>query len=361
MARASSDSPLLLHVFRVEKELGNACLLELPDGSCGFVDWGTQRQEALDAALLLTEGGHVSFIAATHGHADHTLGLEMLITNLHERGVRIERLVYPASTLHRENAYLTRARDAALDLNITMNALAVDNFPGPSGPNQPPYLAFGEDWEVRVLSPSAGIVGSSETRSLRNRVVPGNDTSLVVLFRFKRVSRRTPGVGRALLPGDSTPATLKFAKETGIDFPELALDNQAFLVPHHGSSNNLPTWIDRFLHGIVVISSGTKSTVHPSAKVLKRLSRHCRHGRSTRLFCNAYAGVCSKAFGKNAESREKKWIEPGSCFGDIVIRIDRKSVARVVRSSAKGQKRRKFGYCGNVDKRIRSSMRSRKR
>lgn len=81
-----------LCVFRVEEGLGNACASIFPDGSGAVIDWSTCREQPLeDLAGLLNRvrEPRLRFVAATHPHADHTLGLELLLSRLHERGVRI--------------------------------------------------------------------------------------------------------------------------------------------------------------------------------------------------------------------------------------------------------------------------------
>ncbi len=345
----SADDALYLHVFRVSEGRGNACLMELPDGTCGIVDWGTQREDALDAVLKLVAERRIRFVAASHAHADHTLGLAALLQTCYEQGIPVERFVYPASTLHRATAYLTKARLVAKECGIPMSSVAVDDFPGPESRPDPPYLAWARDpaWEVRLLSPSQTHVGSSEIRALSRDAVPGNETSLVILFRFSGEPTGS-GMGQVLLPGDATPATLRFARQTTRHFPTLKLDNQAFVVPHHGSSSNLPHWLDDHLHGIVVVSAPTDSRHHPGAGILERLRRRTCGGGSFRLFCTSYAGACFEAFGELARGDQLRLVRPGRCFGDIAIRVPQSEPAGLARSSASGEARRPFGYCGNV-------------
>lgn len=343
------DNALYLHVFHVSEGLGNACLAELPDGSCAIIDWGTQKQDALETVLKLIRGRRIRFVAASHAHADHTLGLARLLRTCRERGLPVKRFVYPASTLHRENAHLTKARLTAKECGIPMSSIGVDEFPGPEARPDPPYLAWGEapPWELRVLSPSQTQIANAEIRALGRRTAAGNETSLVILFRFIDGTMES-GIGHALLPGDATPASLRFARQTTQVFPALQLDNQAFVVPHHGSSSNLPRWLEDHLHGIVVVSSTTNSHHLPSSAVLERLSRRTSRGRAQRLFCTAYAKACSEAFGTLARRAQRSLVQPGKCFGDLVIRIPPSEPATLVRSSTPGELRRPFGYCGNV-------------
>ncbi|WP_321472354.1 hypothetical protein [uncultured Paludibaculum sp.] len=344
---ADQEPALLVHVFRVEEGLGNACLLQFPDGTCGILDWGTQRTEPLERALAIASEGGFRFVAASHAHADHTLGLAKLIRACHRRGIRVQRFVYPASTLNKESADLTKARVAALECGIPMSPVAVDTFQAPAGEWRPPYLAWAEDrsWEVRVLSPSMTETAIAEMRALGRSVVPGNETSLVVLFRF--VDQISPtGLGRALLPGDATPATLEFARETASSFAELAMKNQMFLVPHHGSRQNLPDWLEEEIRGIVVVSAPTDSLNHPAGEVLQRIGSWIEDG--SRLFCTSYAQCCAKDFGRRARGANRALVQPGSCFGDVVVRVPRSAPAELEQSSQPGERRRRFGYCGGA-------------
>lgn len=331
---------LHLHIFRVEEGLGNACLLRFPDNTSGFLDWGTQRAKPLADALDIAEQGRVRFVAATHAHADHTLGLELLLRECNKRKIVVERFVYPASSLHRENSYLTKARIAAMDCGFPMSALAVDAFPTPGGQPDPPFLAWADDlsWEVRVLSPSTTGIAIEELKALKAKVVPGNPTSFVVLFRFLSATR-----GRVLLPGDATPHTLEFARQTGTQFPGLEVDNDVFLVPHHGSHHNLPDWVEKHVRALAIVSAPTDSLHHPSSKTLTALAQWTGASKPSGLFCTSYAKACAKTFGKNATN--KSLILPGSCFGDITVEILPTVPPQVKHFTADGNLRRPYGYC----------------
>ena len=335
-----------LHVFRVEEGLGNACVLEFPDRSCGVLDWGTQKTEPLEKALEIAGRGRVRFVAATHAHSDHALGLKHLLTEFARRGIKVEKFVYPASTLHGEQFDLTKARDTAEQLKILSCAIGEDTFLAPPGERQPPCLAWAEDgsWDLRVLGPPLTAVARSEIKSMRQGIVPGNETSLVVLFRFVRAPHSN-GLGRALLTGDATPAALTFARETA-ERNGYILENQAFLVPHHGSEHNFPNWLRGYIRGLAIISGSMTSPHHPSHKVLQQLAVWTC-GSSPKLFCTAYGHSCSQAFSSLAGAQEAHLVQPGKCFGDIVARISVTAPAEMAESSEEGNLRRPFGYCGS--------------
>ena len=339
----TSQESLKVHVFRIQEGLGNACLLQFPDDTCGIVDWGTRRKEPMEAALKIAGSRGFRFVAASHAHADHSAGLAAFLRECAKRQIPVGRFLYPASTLNKENAYLTKARVAADECGIRMSSIGVDPLGAPPAEWKPPYLVWADDmsWEVRVLSPALTDIAVAELRALKKSGVPGNETSLVVLFRF--VGQDTAaGMGRALLPGDATPATLDFARQTAARFPGLTLDNQMFLVPHHGSRHNLPAWLSNHTKGIAVVSSRTDSLQHPSQLALQSLRQWT--GNSA-IFCTSYAKCCSKAFGKQALGAAKALVKPGSCFGDLVISVSRNQPAQFVSSTDAGDRRRQFGYC----------------
>jgi beta-lactamase superfamily II metal-dependent hydrolase len=340
------DQSLVVHVFRVDEGLGNACLLQFPDRTCAILDWGTQQTRPLEAALRLAAKTRLRFVAASHAHADHVLGLPNLLRECSRRRIVVDRFVYPASTLNQETAYLTAARRMALERKIPMSSVGVDTLLAPPDQRRPPYLAWADDgsWEVRVLSPSLTKTAIAEMRALKQAVVAGNETSLVVLFRFVEQPDKE-GSGRALFPGDATPATLSFARATGANAPGLEIDNQMFVVPHHGSSRNLPAWTRQHMHGIVVVSATTNSPHHPSETVLTQIAKWTG---GEQLVCTSYAQCCGRQFGQFASAPDQQWVQPGECFGDIVIRVPRCGPAAFVKSSAPGHHRRAFGFCGNV-------------
>lgn len=334
---------LQVHVFRIEEGLGNACLLQFPDNTSGFLDWGTQHPKPLNDALEIAKHGRVRFVAASHAHADHTLGLESLLNECKKRDIIVERFVYPASTLHRENSHLTKARKAARECGIEMSPIGIDPFLTPKGTPDPPWLAWADDksWEVRILSPSITEIALEELKALKSKVVPGNATSLVILFRFLNEDSRS--FGRVLLPGDATPQTLDFARQTGKRFPDLAIDNDLLLVPHHGSHYNLPLWVQAHVRGLAVVSAPTNSPNHPSEQTLKLLAKWTCTTKPPRLFCTSYAQACAKAFGTNAT--DKKLVRPGSCFGDITVEITPTMPAQVKYFTVDGNLRRPYGHC----------------
>src|SRR4051812_24231171 len=100
-AVAATARRFSLHVFRVEEGLGNASLLELPDGRFGFVDGEPGHRGVIETAFNLIGGHNVAFIAAPPAHADHTMGIGALLREAAARDVVIERFAYPATSTHK--------------------------------------------------------------------------------------------------------------------------------------------------------------------------------------------------------------------------------------------------------------------
>lgn len=329
-----------LHVFRVEEGLGNASLLELPDGRFGFIDWGTRNPTAIQNAFDLIGRHSIAFIAATHAHADHTIGIGDVLREAAARDVTVERFAYPATSTHKRYAHLTRARETAVDLGIACSAVSVDEFETAEGPQRPPALAIGDGWEVRVLSPGSALIGKSEIRAMQKNVVPGNDTSMVILFRFYGGIR----AGRGLLTGDAERPTLDFARQTAERFPHLGLRNDCLFVPHHGARAGVPEWLLGLSDGAVVISGRTDSNYHPARDTLMGIAHRCA-ASGGKLYCTSYAKACGDAYHGHTAAGESHLVKPGRCFGDFTIFIDDLQGARLSRSSDHGESRRAYGLC----------------
>lgn len=329
-----------LHVFRVEEGLGNASLLELPDGRFGFVDWGTRHPDAIQSAFELIDRHNIAFIAATHAHADHTMGIRDVLREAALRDVAVERFAYPATSTHKRYAHLTRARETAVDLGVACSAVSVDEFETAEGPQRPPALAIGDGWEVRVLSPGSTLIGKSEIRAMQKNVVPGNDTSMVILFRFYGGIH----AGRGLLTGDAERLTLDFARRTAERFPHLELRNDCLFVPHHGARSGVPEWLLDLSDGAVVISGRTDSNYHPARDTLMAVAYRCA-ASGGKLYCTSYAKACGDAYHGRTGVGDAHLVKSGRCFGDFTIFIDDLQGARLSRSSDPGEARRAYGLC----------------
>lgn len=329
-----------LHVFRVIEGGGNACAVKLPDAATLVVDWGTRDEAALDRLFeRVVADQPIRCVVATHAHDDHTRGLVKLFERAAARRTAVERFVYPVTADHRARHPMTQACLKANELGIPHHDLDVSTLPDA----RPHILARNGSFAVQVLAPPDHRTGRSQYQAYGRRQVPGNETSMVLLLRF--LGSSTNGQGRILLPGDAEPATLDFAKQQAGGALHLSLDNQAFVVPHHGSQRNLPDWILPHLHGALLLSTPTDSRHHPHGSVLARLSSHARSRGACEVFCTAYAQACRTEFGARAGPHYAHLVAPGDCFGHVTIRVPALGNAAKIGESAPGDRRRPFGFC----------------
>ena len=168
---------------------------------------------------------------------------------------------------------------------------------------------------------------------------PGNATSIVLLFRYTDSNDHR---GRALLPGDATPAVLAFARDHESRHPEYHIHNDATVAPHHGSDRNWPDWLDAYVHGNVVVSSAADRESHPGLAFLRRVAPVCRRADGSTLYCTSYAGQCRAAFAGTSD--DPRLAAGAPCFGDVEIALE-PTGSRVVSHDPDGPGRRAFGYC----------------
>ena len=334
----------ILRVFRVEEGLGNACAFIFPDDSIGIVDWGTQNKLAIESLFNERQFSRVRFVAATHAHQDHTLGLVHIMRACQEQGLTIEKLVYPSSTLRKGGRdHLLNARRYAYENKISMYSVGAV----PQGDQvHPQLLDHGNDWEIMILAPPTYDIAAEEVRAHQQNRSPGNLTSLVLLYRSTHTGE---DLGRVLLPGDATLATLKFATTHCKIHPDYSLDNHVLVVPHHGSSNNWAIWLKQYIHGTAVISSPPRNPHHPAKKVLEDLAKHCYKDGNSELFCTSYSHHCDRQFiNKRSSPIDHNIVGSNACFGDITIELSRNGPS-VIGHDPLGPLRRRFGFCGNVN------------
>lgn len=325
-------------IFRISEGLGNACAFRFPDGSMGVVDWGTQDPGALEY-LNLRPGTRMRFILATHSHADHTLGLPMLLTACLNAGVSVGNLVYPSATMHTgATDYIAEARRIAYRHKIPMRPIYISPFSTLDGKPGPLLLDIDEagEWRILVLSPPTDLVSRDEVASALAGRATGNVTSVVLLYQTLSAEG---GRGCILLPGDAEPRTLEFARELVLKDGRVSLDCDLFLLPHHGSRRNFPDWVHSHLIGHVAVSATHNSQYHPAKATLKSASAACRSNGSGQLFCTSYASCCRASFASGTE-----YANSATCFGHMIFKAGNEGTS-LIASSHDGEQMRKIGHC----------------
>ena len=321
---------------------GNACAIIHPDNSASIFDWGVFDTDSFPEFLDEFGIQRVRFIMATHSHSDHTAALPDAIRVLLQREIKMDMFIYPSMHFpNKDTNHLFEAAILAKNNGIQVQTVHVSDF-NTSSPARPIQIADSPDkWELVVLAPPGTmntreeIIGNEKGRN------PGNPTSIVTLYR--PLDEGATG-GRALLPGDSTKAALKFAKSHEKHFPEYSLENDVIVVPHHGSKNNWPAWLTEYCNRYLIISCGSQREALPAASTLVDLTKHCASGGNQRtLHCTSYSASCRKQFAGG--SKDQKLVSPGPCFGSMLVELA-PTGAIMIRSDSNGEKRRQFGYCG---------------
>ena len=344
MPDTHTDFPCL-HVLQMGSH-GNAIALVSPktptsSATLSVIDWGIKDRDVFRSFLDENDIERVRFVLATHSHTDHTSGIPGLLEELVSRHMPPDNVFFPASgpmTLTKQD-YIGWAKDYCVREKLNALEVSIRDI-SPLPPEKPFAIAVSPNWCVEILAPAASAKLTEEVRSERRSVNPGNPSSFVVLFRYIDHDGHE---GRAVLPGDATPALLKFAREHADRYMDHRLDNDVIIAPHHGSKNNFPDFLYSHVKGLIVVSAGPGSKHHPSLDFLKPASRHCKQTNGeSRLFCTSYAYQCRETYAKppGADSR----LSDGPCFGNIVIEL-RTDGSRVISSDPDGDYRRKFGFC----------------
>ncbi len=208
---------------------GDATLVRIGPRAAALIDAGpdpAKLRECLDG--LGVEA--VPLVILTHFHADHVTGITEVVGRGRTGTVAVSAATTPASG----RALVERA---AAGIGLTTVG------PG-SG------LRSGElSVQVLAVRATSGLPGSDEGESASE-----NDGSLVL--------RATVGGVRLLLPGDVEEDGQRNALASGAD-----LTADVLLVPHHGSSRQLPEFLAASRASVAVFSAGVDNDYgHPSIK-----------------------------------------------------------------------------------------------
>lgn len=325
---------------------GNALALVFPNRSIGIIDWGISDPQVFRDFFDRENVTRVNFVLATHAHGDHTAGLLGILEEVIKRNVDFGHFVVPITgpLTDKKSDHIGKAKRYAKDHYKKLRPVFMAVNDVIDAPKQrPPLLFQTNDFEISLLAPDSSTIVRSEVAADVAGRNPGNESSIVLLFRFRG---HDGPEGRMLLPGDATPVILKYADSHAKFFPDLSICSDVIVAAHHGSRHNWPEFLFDRAVGSVLVSCGPSDNHHPAESFLKRVGEHCAEGDGcSRLFCTSYARQCHLAFSGRAKRNERHLVLEGPCFGDLVVEL-RPDGSRVVSDTTRGDKRRRFGFCG---------------
>lgn len=322
--------------------LGNAVLLELPDDKCAVIDWGTTDQLHHQYLLDLLGDRQLAFVAATHGHEDHTAGLPWLfrqMLDLEQGQSRIRRYITPlAEELHYEPIkavaenlaeFWTRNPRLGPARNVTICEPSYVEY------QQPPVLVEAGKYRLVALYPPEHVRAKSELLAAVAGKKSGNLPSLVLLLQL------AGGQASVLFGGDAQEPAWNMVRQVVNDWPDVEPVGPVTVVSHHGASpkQGMPGWaVERFCSGgLSLLSTPSADEDHPNAKTLKSL---CKVSAS--VCCTSYAEVCRRKYKKTQATITSGIVQDEPCFGNMVVTVKSDGSWEVDHDGA-GE--RKWGYC----------------
>jgi hypothetical protein len=305
----------LLKIDFVDVQQGDGALIETPSGKIIMIDGGATHMFARYCAERLgptsaTSRRPVDAIVITHGDADHFEGLTEIFVSETRPGLAAAKRLFiqPGNVFHNglikgpsslKDAEIfgtqatvdgtTYVTDLADDPRTVADARMNTKFKAwkralagwtANGPLTVRRLARGiddafaflgtDDPKVEVLGPiAATVAGAPALPTLGDPAHTINGNSIVLRMTF--------GKWRLLFAGDlNEPAEQTLATDGTV------LRSELFKVPHHGSAEFTPKFLERVAPLVSVISAGDdrKSTeyIHPRATLLGALGKNGRPG-----------------------------------------------------------------------------------
>ena len=207
---------------------GAATLVQVPEGPTVLIDAGP---EPLAEELRLHGVRRIDVLILSHGHADHTGGLEGVIGTLPIDTALMPRPAEPDATLERLRAELGAA------------GAEVGDCTSPVGMG-------GDGWSLRVLPTAPS--GTTDANQAEN------DVALVVFVELGGVD--------VLVTGDAEGEVLAALDLPPVDILEL---------PHHGSRGGLDAeLLERLRPRLAVVSVGPNRFGHPTPEMEALLAGH---------------------------------------------------------------------------------------
>ena len=302
---ADERAPKILRLDFVDVQQGDATVLETPGGRTMIVDGGENVQFSRYLAAryprtALDRPQPIDCMVVTHGDADHFAGLTKIQAT--ETAASKQVFLAPERIFHngivkrtrspelgrREGGLLTELHDDLRGLgDSVMNdgfrkwreAVKVWSTRNPRftmrrvqrGDDAQFAFLGEEEIKVKVLGPMTVPFGVGFALPWLGSVGETiNGHSVVLLIRYKNV--------RFLLAGDLNTASEK-AFVADHKARHINLRAEVLKVPHHGSADFLPEFLERVSPGVSVISSGDEGPsdhIHPRATLLGALGRYSR-------------------------------------------------------------------------------------
>jgi len=313
-----ADLEIRLHVRQVG--LGNALLLELPDGRCGVVDWGTTgdvHHRYLDEIVGKRE---IAFVAATHGHEDHTAGLPRLFRRYVDprEGRSQIREFWTPLTVEQGHGSITAVAETLAELwsrhpRIDAGRGVTVKTPAVVDGNAPPVLLQTDSYCLLALQPDDVVRSRAAIMAAYAARRSGNRTSAVLLLRL------AGGRASILFGGDAEEASWNGAREVVRRWPAAEPGASVTAVSHHGAAapRGMPAWaIRRWVTGLAVLSTPSADLAHPATSTLDELSR-----ASEQVCCTSLAAVCSERLRGRVMRPGGKVVLEEPCWGDFVVTL----------------------------------------
>ncbi len=298
-------APKILRIDFVDVQQGDAAVLETPGGTTLVVDGGENVQfsrymAARYSRTTVDRPQRIDCMVVTHGDADHFAGLTEIFKTESAASKRV--FIAPDRIFHnglvkrtaspelgrRDGGVLTELHDDLRPLaDNVMNAGfrkwrdAVKVWSARSPTFQMRRLQRGDDAQFAFLAPegvTVQVLGPITVPAGAGVGLPWlgsvgetiNGHSVVLLVRFGNV--------RFLLAGDLNTAAEK-AFVADHDAKLIDLQAEVLKVPHHGSADYLPEFLQRVAPGVSVVSSGDEGAsdhIHPRATLVGALGRYAR-------------------------------------------------------------------------------------
>ncbi|HET8758946.1 MAG TPA: MBL fold metallo-hydrolase [Solirubrobacteraceae bacterium] len=304
----------LLKIDFADVQQGDGTLIETPSGKLIIIDGGQTHMFARYAAARLGATSarrrrRIDAIVVTHGDADHFEGLtEIFASETRERLPASKRLfIRPQNVFHNglvkgpdklKDAIFGATRkvgrdtfytDLADDLRSVDDARMNDRFKGwkralegwtANGDFTVRRLARGTDDAFSFLGPddpAVEVLGPITTTVDGAPALPKLGDAAHTINGHSIVLRMTFGKWRLLFAGDLNEKAEKILAGDGTE-----LESELFKVPHHGSHEFTPEFMEKVAPLVSVISAGDDRTafdfIHPRATLLGALGNLGRPG-----------------------------------------------------------------------------------